>query len=55
MNRYLEGIKSGREVPYETSANELTAVERALEIAQPGDVIAVMAHEYVAEIGSLFD
>ncbi|MCA9858527.1 MAG: hypothetical protein KC438_02350 [Thermomicrobiales bacterium] len=55
MNRYLAGIRSGRDVPYETSDNELTAVQRALEIAKPGDVIAVMAHEYYAEIGALFD
>jgi cyanophycin synthetase len=55
MDRYLEGIKSGREVPFEVSENELTAVERALEFAEPGDVIAVMAHEYVNEIGALFN
>lgn len=54
MARYLEGIESGREVPFETSENELTAVQRALELAAPGDVIAVMAHEYVTEIGALF-
>jgi cyanophycin synthetase len=54
MDHYLKGIQSGRDVPYEISENELTAVQRALEIAQPGDVIAVMAHEYVAEIGELF-
>lgn len=54
MDHYLRGIKSGREVPYEISENELTAVIRALEVAQPGDVIAVMAHEYVREIGALF-
>jgi hypothetical protein len=41
-------------VPYETSDNELTAVRRALELAEPGDVIAVMAHEYVPEINALF-
>jgi cyanophycin synthetase len=55
MDRYLQGIRSGREVPYETSDNELTAVVRALELAEPGDVIAVMAHEYVDEIGALFE
>ena len=54
MDHYLQGIRSGREVPYEVSDNELTAVVRALELANPGDVIAVMAHEYVVEIGSLF-
>jgi cyanophycin synthetase len=54
MARYLQGIKAGRDVPYETSDDELSAVERALEIAKPGDVIAVMAHEYVSEIGALF-
>jgi cyanophycin synthetase len=54
MDHYLRGIKSGREVPYEISENELTAVIRALELAGPGDVIAVMAHEYVPEIGALF-
>lgn len=54
MDRYLRGIESGREVPYEVSENELTAVIRALELAHPGDVIAVMAHEYVPEIGALF-
>ncbi len=54
MDRYLQGIESGRNVPYETSDNELTAVIRALELARPGDVIAVMAHEYVSEIGALF-
>lgn len=54
MGHYLSGIKSGRDVPYEVSDNELTAVVRALELANPGDVIAVMAHEYVPEIGALF-
>ncbi len=54
MGHYLSGIKSGREVPYETSDNELTAVVRALEIAKSGDVIAVMAHEHVPEITALF-
>lgn len=54
MGFYVRGITSGREVPYETSDNELTAVVRALELAQPGDVVAVMAHEYVSEICALF-
>ena len=54
MGFYLQGIRAGRNVPYETSENELTAVVRALEIANPGDVIAVMAHEYVPEITALF-
>ncbi len=53
MDHYLRGIRSGRDVPYEISDNELTAVMRALEMANPGDVIAVMAHEYVGEIGAL--
>ena len=55
MERYVQGIISGRKVPYETSDNELTAVVRALELAEPGDVVAVMAHEYVTEISALFD
>ncbi len=54
MSLYVRGIESGRSVPYETSENELTAVVRALELAQPGDVIAVMAHEFVPEINALF-
>ena len=54
MDHYLRGIKSGRPDPYEVSENELTAVVRALELAQPGDVIAVMAHEYFREISALF-
>lgn len=54
MGLYVQGIQAGRAVPWETSANELTAVERALELANPGDVIAVMAHEYVNEINALF-
>jgi cyanophycin synthetase len=54
MELYLRGIASGRSVPYETSENELTAVQRALELAAPGDVIAVMAHEFVREINALF-
>ena len=54
MENYLRGIRSGRPVPYETSENELTAVIRALELAKPGDVIAVMAHEYAPEISALF-
>ncbi len=54
MGLYLQGIRAGENVPYETSENELTAVVRALELAGPGDVIAVMAHEYVAEINALF-
>lgn len=54
MGLYLQGIRSGQNVPYETSENELTGVVRALEIARPGDVIVVMAHEYVAEITALF-
>lgn len=54
MSHYLQGIASGRAVPYETSDNELTAVVRALELAGPGDVVAVMAHEYVGEISALF-
>jgi cyanophycin synthetase len=54
MGLYVRGITSGRKVPYETSDNELTAVRRALELAEPGDVIAVMAHEYVPEINALF-
>ena len=41
MDHYLKGIRSGRDVPYEISDNELTAVMRALEMANPGDVIAV--------------
>lgn len=52
MGFYVRGIESGREVPYETSENELTAVIRALEIAHAGDVIAVMAHEYFRQIGA---
>jgi len=54
MSLYVRGIKSGRTVPYEISENELTAVVRALELAQPGDVVAVMAHEFVPEINALF-
>ncbi len=54
MGLYVRGIESGRSVPYEISENELTAVVRALELAQPGDVIAVMAHEFVPEINALF-
>lgn len=53
MDLYLEGIRSGKSVPFEVSENELTAVERALELARPGDVIAVMAHEHVTEINAL--
>ena len=54
MDLYLRGIAAGRAVPYEVSENELTAVKRALEFAEPGDVVAVMAHEYVPEINALF-
>jgi cyanophycin synthetase len=54
MGLYVRGIESGRDVPFETSENELTAVTRALELARPGDVVAVMAHEYFAEISALF-
>lgn len=54
MGFYIRGIEAGRKVPYEIADNELTAVRRALELAGPGDVIAVMAHEYVSEIGALF-
>lgn len=54
MGLYVRGIQSGRNVPYETSENELTAVVRALEIARPGDVIAAMTHEHTAEISALF-
>ncbi len=53
MGLYVRGIHAGREVPYEISENELTAVVRALELARSGDVIAVMAHEYVQEITEL--
>ncbi len=35
MDLYVRGIESGREVPYETSENELTAVVRALELGAP--------------------
>ena len=50
---YVEGIENAGATPYAIEPLELPATERALEIARPGDVIAIMAQEQIEEIVSL--
>lgn len=45
LQLYIAGIESVRGAEYEQSENEFAAVRRAVEIARPGDVVAVMAQE----------
>lgn len=47
---YLEGLQSAGKEPVAIEPLELPALLRALDLAQPGDVIAIMAHEQVEEI-----
>jgi cyanophycin synthetase len=47
---YLQGVRSAGAEPYAIEPLELPALLRALDMARPGDVVAVMAHEQVEEI-----
>ncbi len=50
MSLYLEGLRAGGKAPVAIEPMELPALLRALGVAQPGDVIAIMAHEQIEEI-----
>ncbi len=47
---YLQGVRSAGAEPYAVEPMELPALMRALDMARPGDVVAIMAHEQVDEI-----
>ena len=47
---YIDGIKAGNAPSYSVAEGERAGVERALGLADPGDVIATMAHEESLEI-----
>jgi cyanophycin synthetase len=50
MALYIAGIEEAASAPYSVAESELAGVRQALEMAVPGDVIAAMAHEEVAQI-----
>jgi cyanophycin synthetase len=50
MALYIDGIKAGNAPSYSVAEGERAGVERALGLADPGDVIATMAHEESLEI-----
>lgn len=50
IDLYIQGIQSAGTAPAAIEPMELPALRRALDLAQPGDVIAIMAHEQVEEI-----
>jgi cyanophycin synthetase len=50
MTLYIDGIKAGNASSYSVAEGERAGVEQALGLADPGDVIAAMAHEESVEI-----
>jgi cyanophycin synthetase len=52
MGLYRAGAEQHGKTEYRESENELTALEDALELAQPGDVIVMMAHEFLPQLTS---
>ncbi|HQY31101.1 MAG TPA: cyanophycin synthetase, partial [Thermomicrobiales bacterium] len=53
MERYRSGARAGNVQAYSESANEITATEEALAMAQDGDCIIIMAQEHIPEIQML--
>ena len=47
---YRAGAAQYPQAEYRESENEITALEDALELAHPGDVIIFMAHEFLPEL-----
>jgi cyanophycin synthetase len=50
LELYVAGIESVPGAQYSVSTNEVTAVQDALKLAHPGDVIAIMAQEHIPEL-----
>jgi len=50
MSFYRAGAAQYPQAEYRESENEITALEDALELAHPGDVIIFMAHEFLPEL-----
>ena len=50
MEMYRNGAKDHPETPYLETESESTAVDLALEHAQPGDVIVMMMQEHVPDL-----
>src|SRR5690606_10668709 len=47
MDQYRAGAATWPTTPYVESANEVTAVEHALDEARPGDVVVMMVQEHI--------
>ncbi len=50
---YIDGIESTGLTDYEVTTDELTAATLALGQAEPGDIIIIMAQEYIPEIHAM--
>lgn len=50
MDQYRAGAATRPTTPYVESANEVTAVEHALDEARPGDVVVMMVQEHIPEL-----
>src|SRR4051794_38345417 len=55
MSRYRSGAEAGGVKNYRESASEITAMEDALAMARPGDVIVIMAQEHVARLADMLE
>lgn len=55
MALYRGGAKEGAPVEYRETADELSALELALDVARRGDVIAMMVHEQVPALVELLE
>ena len=55
MSRYRSGAEAGGVKKYLESASEITAMEDALTMAAPGDVIVIMAQEHVARLADMLE
>jgi cyanophycin synthetase len=55
MAFYRGGAMEGRKVDYRESADEISALELALEIGKPGDAVAMMVHEQVPALVELLE
>jgi cyanophycin synthetase len=53
MGIYSSGAKESPERDYHETRDELSALELALEIGRPGDVVVMMVHEQVPQLVSL--
>ena len=55
MSRYRSGAEAGGVKNYLESASEITAMQDALTMAAPGDVIVIMAQEHVARLADMLE